>query len=129
MESVTDLMLDATCLSPSHKRFVHLILQARYRLLRSFFVQTTNWSSFDPFSSQKAETFKQSGKAIYRAQYLNVLLVGFNIPPAEIATTMHELQEERAKLELDSDKLGVLFKEMIQMCLWLIPFNFSENWG
>ncbi|KAJ7145852.1 DUF89-domain-containing protein [Mycena epipterygia] len=72
-----------------------------YRLLRSFFVQTTNWSLFDPFSSQKADTFKQSGKAIY-----------------QIATTIQELQEEHAKLESDSDKLGVLFKEMIQMCLW-----------
>jgi len=72
-----------------------------YRLLRSYFVQTTQWSSFDPFASQKAETFQQSGKAIY-----------------QIAMTMHELQEEHAKLKSDSAKLGVLFKEMIQMCLW-----------
>ncbi|KAJ7239980.1 DUF89 domain-containing protein [Mycena haematopus] len=73
----------------------------RYRLLRSYFVQTTKWSSFDPFASQKVETFKQSGKAIY-----------------QIATSMRELQEEHAKLESDSESLGVLFKEMIQMCLW-----------
>ncbi|KAJ7468594.1 DUF89 domain-containing protein [Mycena latifolia] len=73
-----------------------------YRLLRSFFVQTTQLSSFDPFSSQKADTFKQSGKAIY-----------------QIATTMQEIQGEHAKLESDPVKLGVLFKEMIQMCLWL----------
>ncbi|KAF7326870.1 DUF89 domain-containing protein [Mycena venus] len=72
-----------------------------YRLLRSYFVQTTQWVSFDPFASQKAETFKQSGKAIY-----------------QIASTMHELEQEHAKLESDSEKLGVLFKEMIQMCLW-----------
>ncbi|KAJ6482870.1 DUF89 domain-containing protein [Mycena vitilis] len=72
-----------------------------YRLLRSYFVQTTQWSSYDPFLSQKAETFQGSGKAIY-----------------QIATTMHELQEEHDKLESNSDKLGVLFKEMIQMCLW-----------
>ncbi|KAJ7147366.1 DUF89 domain-containing protein [Mycena filopes] len=72
-----------------------------YRLLRSFFVQTTQWSQFDPFAAQKAETFKQSGKAIY-----------------QIATTMQELQEEHAKLESDPEKLGILFKEMIQMCLW-----------
>ncbi|KAJ6542625.1 hypothetical protein B0H19DRAFT_1171131 [Mycena capillaripes] len=76
-------------------------LFAEYRLLRSFFVQTTQWSSFDPFSSQKAETFQQSGKAIY-----------------QIATTMYELQEEHVKLKSDADKLGVLFREMIQMCLW-----------
>ncbi|KAJ7777584.1 DUF89 domain-containing protein, partial [Mycena maculata] len=72
-----------------------------YRLLRSLFVQTTHWSSFDPFASQKTDTFKQSGKAIY-----------------QIATTMQELEGEHAKLESDSEKLGVLFKEMIQMCLW-----------
>ncbi|KAJ7141872.1 DUF89 domain-containing protein [Mycena crocata] len=72
-----------------------------YRLLRSYFVETTHWSSFDPFSLQKVDTFRQSGKAIY-----------------QIATTMRELQEEHAKLESDSEKLGVLFKEMIQMCLW-----------
>ncbi|KAJ7041226.1 DUF89 domain-containing protein [Mycena alexandri] len=72
-----------------------------YRLLRSFFVKTTQWPTFDPFASQKAETFKQSGKAIH-----------------QIATTMQELEEEHAKLALDPDKLGVLFKEMIQMCLW-----------
>ncbi|KAK7055177.1 DUF89 domain-containing protein [Favolaschia claudopus] len=76
-------------------------LFAEYRLLRSYFTQTTQWVSFDPFASQKAETFKQSGKAIY-----------------QIATTMHELQEEHAKIDTNSDNLGVLFKEMIQMCLW-----------
>jgi hypothetical protein len=37
---------------------------------------------------------------------------------------MHELEEERAKLQSDSEKLGVLFKEMIQMCLWLIVVYF-----
>ncbi|KAF7373390.1 DUF89 domain-containing protein [Mycena sanguinolenta] len=72
-----------------------------YRLLRSYFAQTTQWCSFDPFASQKIDTFKQSAKAIY-----------------QIATTMHQLQEEHAKLESDPEKLGVLFKEMIQMCLW-----------
>ncbi|KAJ7656673.1 DUF89 domain-containing protein [Mycena rosella] len=74
-----------------------------YRLLRSFFVQTTQWSSFDPFSSKKSDTFKQSGKAIY-----------------QIAKTMQEFEKEHAKLESDPENLGVLFKEMIQMCLWLI---------
>ncbi|KAJ6476204.1 DUF89 domain-containing protein [Mycena sanguinolenta] len=72
-----------------------------YRLLRSYFAQTTQWCSFDPFASQKIDTFKQSAKAIY-----------------QIGTTMHELHEEHAKLESDSEKLGVLFKEMLQMCLW-----------
>ncbi|KAJ7221720.1 DUF89 domain-containing protein [Mycena pura] len=72
-----------------------------YRLLRSYFLQTTQWYSFDPFSSQKTETFKQSGKAIY-----------------QIAASMQELNDEHAKVESDPANLGVLFKEMIQMCLW-----------
>jgi hypothetical protein len=102
-------------------RSLTLMIQARYRLLRSYFVQTTQWSSFDPFSSQKADTFKGSGKAIYREAYFNIIVF---VDPhghlAEIATTMHGIQEEHAKLESDPDKLGVLFKEMIQMCLWLL---------
>ncbi|KAJ3501262.1 hypothetical protein NLJ89_g9417 [Agrocybe chaxingu] len=72
-----------------------------YRLLRSFFVQTEHWVSTDPFLDQKMKTFAQSGKAIY-----------------QIATTMHELEVDRAALRVDPEKLGVLFNEMIQMCLW-----------
>ncbi|CAA7262587.1 unnamed protein product [Cyclocybe aegerita] len=72
-----------------------------YRLLRSFFVQTDHWASIDPFQEQKMKTFAQSGKAIY-----------------QIATTMHELEVDRAALRADPEKLGVLFNEMIQMCLW-----------
>jgi hypothetical protein len=37
---------------------------------------------------------------------------------AEIATTMYELEIERDCL--DSDKLAMLFQEMIQMCLWSV---------
>jgi hypothetical protein len=33
---------------------------------------------------------------------------------------MHELESEKVKLQGDPDKLEVLFKEMIQMCLWLV---------
>ena len=39
---------------------------------------------------------------------------------SEIANTMHELESEKAKFQGDPDKLGVLFKEMIQICLWLV---------
>ncbi|CAL1697861.1 unnamed protein product [Somion occarium] len=72
-----------------------------YRLLRSYFCQTTHWCTFDPFSFQKEETFRSSGKAIY-----------------QLAKMMHELQVDKQELIGDSEKLGVLFKEMIQMCLW-----------
>ncbi|CAL1697868.1 unnamed protein product [Somion occarium] len=36
----------------------------------------------------------------------------------ELAKMMHELQVDKQELIGDSEKLGVLFKEMIQMCLW-----------
>ncbi|KAG1728237.1 DUF89 domain-containing protein [Suillus lakei] len=72
-----------------------------YRLIRAYFNQKTYWRGFDPFSTQKEEMFKNSGAAIY-----------------QIATTMHELESKKAKLQEDPDKLEVLFKEMIQMCLW-----------
>ena len=36
----------------------------------------------------------------------------------ELATTFHELEAEKDVLRSDPEKLAVLFKEMIQMCLW-----------
>ncbi|KIM61255.1 hypothetical protein SCLCIDRAFT_1216160 [Scleroderma citrinum Foug A] len=72
-----------------------------YRLFRSFFNQTTCWVNFDPFFVQKEEMFKNSAAAIH-----------------QIATTMHELEREKHILIEDPDKLFVLFKEMVQMCLW-----------
>ncbi|KAH9922327.1 uncharacterized protein BXZ73DRAFT_104145 [Epithele typhae] len=72
-----------------------------YRLVRSFFVQTTYWKDYDPFLSQKQDTFQKSSKAIY-----------------QLATTMHELEREKDALASSRDELKVIFKEMIQMCLW-----------
>lgn len=72
-----------------------------YRLIRSYFNQRAYWRGFDPFYTQKEEMFKNSGAAIY-----------------QIATTMYELESEKVKLQEDPDKLEVLFREMIQMCLW-----------
>ncbi|GJE89042.1 protein-glutamate O-methyltransferase family protein [Phanerochaete sordida] len=72
-----------------------------YRLLRSYLTETKHWLDFDPFSSQKQETFRSSGKAIY-----------------QLATTIHDLEVEKDILRNDPEKLAVLFKEMIQMCLW-----------
>ncbi|TFK37640.1 hypothetical protein BDQ12DRAFT_685038 [Crucibulum laeve] len=72
-----------------------------YRLLRSFFVQTEHWRSHDPFFDQKIKTFQQSRTSIL-----------------QIATTMHELEEDKDIFASDPEKLGVLFTEMIQMCLW-----------
>ncbi|ETW85861.1 hypothetical protein HETIRDRAFT_309837 [Heterobasidion irregulare TC 32-1] len=72
-----------------------------YRFIRAYFAQTKHWRAFDPFYAQKEATFQASGTAIH-----------------QLATTMHELEEEKSALESDPDKLQVLFKEMIQMCLW-----------
>ncbi|EGO02864.1 hypothetical protein SERLA73DRAFT_176294 [Serpula lacrymans var. lacrymans S7.3] len=72
-----------------------------YRLFRAYFNETKHWRGFDPFFAQKQDMFKNSGAAIYK-----------------IATSMYELESERDKLKSDPSKLGILFKEMIQMCLW-----------
>ncbi|KAI8972554.1 DUF89 domain-containing protein [Trametes punicea] len=72
-----------------------------YRLIRSFFVQTKHWKDYDPFLSQKEATFQKSSKAIY-----------------QLATTMHELERDKHTLASDPENLKVIFKEMIQMCLW-----------
>lgn len=44
----------------------------RYRLIRSFFVQTKHWKDYDPFLAQKEATFQKSSKAIYRAWIVSV---------------------------------------------------------
>ena len=36
---------------------------------------------------------------------------------------MHEIEDQKAILESDPDKLEVLFKEMVQMCLWWVHLN------
>ncbi|KAG6906847.1 hypothetical protein DXG01_011726 [Tephrocybe rancida] len=70
-----------------------------YRLFRAYCALTTHWSSYDPFLAQKLSTFSQSGASI-----------------RQIATSMHELESEKALL--DKEKLAILFREMLQMCLW-----------
>ncbi|TCD59952.1 hypothetical protein EIP91_011016 [Steccherinum ochraceum] len=72
-----------------------------YRLIRSWFKQTAHWQSFDPFFDKKESTFKSSGAAIY-----------------QLAKIMHDLDAEKTELFADSDKSLVIFREMIQMCLW-----------
>lgn len=72
-----------------------------YRLLRSYFNETRQWRNFDPFFAQKEQMFKNSSVAIY-----------------QISTSMHELKNDREELRSNPDKLLVIFREMIQMCLW-----------
>ncbi|KAG6370737.1 hypothetical protein JVT61DRAFT_11124 [Boletus reticuloceps] len=73
----------------------------RYRLFRSYFNETRRWCNFDPFFAQKEDMFKHSATAIY-----------------QIATSMHELEHEKERLRSNPDNLLLLFREMIQMCLW-----------
>ncbi|KAG5725111.1 UPF0364 protein [Termitomyces sp. T112] len=70
-----------------------------YRLIRAHCSITTYWNTFDPFLSQKLSTFSQSGTSI-----------------RQIAASMYELESEKGAL--DKEKLGILFREMLQMCLW-----------
>ncbi|KAJ8695347.1 Hairy/enhancer-of-split with YRPW motif protein 2, variant 2 [Pleurotus ostreatus] len=72
-----------------------------YYLLRSLFSKTQHWREFDPFFSQKMDMFKQSRVAIL-----------------QLAKTMKELEVDHDMIQTDPSKLAVLFKEMIQMCLW-----------
>ncbi|KAF8438602.1 DUF89 domain-containing protein [Boletus edulis BED1] len=72
-----------------------------YRLFRSYFNETRRWRNFDPFFAQKEDMFKHSATAIY-----------------QIATSMHELEHEKERLKSNPDNLLLLFREMIQMCLW-----------
>ncbi|EIW56647.1 DUF89 domain-containing protein [Trametes versicolor FP-101664 SS1] len=72
-----------------------------YRLVRSYFVQTKHWKTYDPFLAQKESTFQKSSKAIY-----------------QLATTMHELEKDKDSLAVNPENLKVIFKEMVEMCLW-----------
>lgn len=72
-----------------------------YRLLRSYFVVTKHWNQYDPFRLSKIKTFKHSGASILK-----------------IATSMHELSQNKEKLLSDPSGLEILFTEMTQMCLW-----------
>jgi len=42
------------------------------------------------------------------------------ISRVELASSMHEIEIEKDKIKSDPDKLSVLFKEMVQMCLWCV---------
>jgi damage-control phosphatase, subfamily III len=98
------------------------LIYIRYRLLRSLFTASTSpyWQTYDPFFNQKMDTFKNSGDAVFRT-YLVSTTRSHRVTEtyvSELATTLQEVGEEKSALESDPEKLGVLFKEMVQMCLW-----------
>ncbi|KAL1741870.1 hypothetical protein HDZ31DRAFT_66503 [Schizophyllum fasciatum] len=68
-----------------------------YRLLRNYFV-TAGLSDYDPFYKQKIETFEKSSAAVL-----------------QLTSTLHMLESSPTT---DPAGLEILFKEMIQMCLW-----------
>lgn len=122
-------MLFVNAFSSWPPKFV--LTHTRYRLIRSCFAQTEHWISYDPFFTQKMDTFKNSRTAIYRKLSWVICLSYFTytliFPFLEISTTMHELDSNKSALESDPDKLEVLFKEMIQMCLWYTNQANLEN--
>jgi hypothetical protein len=100
---------------------MRILTAGRYRLLRSWFSQTRHLIAFDPFFKQKQETFSHSSKAVYRtALRLRSLQIDANCEMTELATTINGIEKDKAALESDPAKLGVLFKEMIQICLWFV---------
>ena len=48
--------------------------QIRYRLLRSYFVQTQHWGSRDPFYVQKIKTFQHSATSIFSTNWPHFVL-------------------------------------------------------
>ncbi|KAL1683960.1 hypothetical protein EV122DRAFT_286189 [Schizophyllum commune] len=68
-----------------------------YRLLRNYFV-SSGLRDYDPFFKQKIDTFAKSSVAVL-----------------QLTTTLHTLESSPTT---DPAGLEVLFKEMIQMCLW-----------
>ena len=70
-----------------------------------------------PSSSKKSLPFPTQGNPSFvcRPVTLSTMLLKALSPP-EIATTMHELEVDSGRL--DEDKISMLFREMIQMCLW-----------
>ena len=82
--------------------------------------QTKYWNKYDPFQAQKQETFRKSSQAIFRSYMVmhDTLKLYDDTFDPELATTMHELEQDKAKLASDAQNLNVIFKEMIQMCLW-----------
>ena len=93
-----------------------------YRLLRSSFATTKHWKDYDPFRAQKEGTFQASGTAIYSmcARSIREGMTTDVWDMIELATTMHDLEAEKDALEADPDKLEVIFREMVQMCLWQV---------
>ncbi|KAN0136502.1 DUF89 domain containing protein [Lactarius tabidus] len=72
-----------------------------YQLIRSLFTATQHWKTYDPFFSQKLNTYQASGTAVHK-----------------LAATLAELESEKDTVANDPQKLQVLFREMTQMCLW-----------
>ena len=69
LRPLTQPISDATCSCASR---LHTDADShndagRYRCIRSYLSQSSHWKSYDPFFSQKQETLRGSGKAIYRS--------------------------------------------------------------
>jgi hypothetical protein len=120
------IIADATCEAspPSFESAREKIAQTRtlrYRLLRSLFAASDHWKSFDPFFTQKLNTYQASGTAVHRMKpSLSTPLSLWLIVELGIglAATLAELESEKDIIASDPEKLKVLFHEMTQMCLW-----------
>ncbi|KAH9025837.1 hypothetical protein EDB85DRAFT_2177521, partial [Lactarius pseudohatsudake] len=79
-------------------------------LLRSLFSTTQHWKMYNPFFSQKLNTYQASATAVHK-----------------LAATLAELESEKDIVANDPQKLQVLFREMAQMCLWCLLTNMTPE--
>ncbi|KAH9019181.1 hypothetical protein EDB85DRAFT_2075854 [Lactarius pseudohatsudake] len=79
-------------------------------LLRSLFSTTQHWKTYNPFFSQKLNTYQASATAVHK-----------------LAATLAELESEKDIVANDPQKLQVLFREMAQMCLWCLLTNMTPE--
>ncbi|KKY25460.1 hypothetical protein UCRPC4_g01724 [Phaeomoniella chlamydospora] len=82
-----------------------------YRRMRTLFAPTKHWRNYDVFDKQKIATFKSSRPAVLElaAHYRQII--------TKIQQDSN-LVEENADAKAVEDAERVLFKEMIEICLW-----------
>ena len=64
-------ILGATCtFDTSIIQVANLRPLSRYRLVRGYFIESKALEDYDPFASQKIDTFRKSGNGVYRLSLL-----------------------------------------------------------
>lgn len=87
------------------------------------------WNTTTRLLPKRRKLFGKAATEFTVRSSLDCVQIVMLIPRAEIASSMHEIEIEKDKIKSDPAKLSVLFKEMIQMCLWCVfpPIGFSYH--